>query len=66
MGIELVRLTRDEGVGRMPVTGNRQPYGLLHGGASAVLATSRPPRRRGDRRSVDESGHGRRLPLPRR
>ena len=38
MGIELVRLTRDEVVGRMPVAGNRQPYGLLHGGASAVLA----------------------------
>jgi hypothetical protein len=24
----------------MPVAGNRQPYGLLHGGASAVLAES--------------------------
>lgn len=24
--------------GTMPVAGNRQPYGLLHGGASAVLA----------------------------
>ena len=38
MGIELVTLTREEVVGRMPVAGNRQPYGLLHGGASAVLA----------------------------
>ena len=38
MGIELVTWTRDEVVGRMPVAGNRQPYGLLHGGASAVLA----------------------------
>src|SRR5689334_9333569 len=38
MGIELLTMTRDEVVGRMPVTGNRQPYGLLHGGASAVLA----------------------------
>ena len=38
MGIELLTLTREEVVGRMPVTGNRQPYGLLHGGASAVLA----------------------------
>jgi uncharacterized protein (TIGR00369 family) len=38
MGIELTTLTRDEVVGRMPVTGNRQPYGLLHGGANAVLA----------------------------
>ena len=38
MGIELVTLTRGEVVGRMPVAGNRQPYGLLHGGANAVLA----------------------------
>ena len=38
MGIELVTLTLDEVVGRMPVAGNRQPFGLLHGGASAALA----------------------------
>jgi uncharacterized protein (TIGR00369 family) len=38
MGIELTTLTREEVVGRMPVAGNRQPYGLLHGGANAVLA----------------------------
>ena len=38
MGIELVKLSLDEVVGRMPVAGNRQPFGLLHGGASAVLA----------------------------
>jgi 1,4-dihydroxy-2-naphthoyl-CoA hydrolase len=38
MGIELLSWSRDEVVGRMPVAGNRQPYGLLHGGASAVLA----------------------------
>ena len=38
MGIELLTLTREEVVGRMPVAGNRQPYGLLHGGASCVLA----------------------------
>ena len=38
MGIELVHLSLDEVVGRMPVAGNRQPYGLLHGGANAVLA----------------------------
>ena len=38
MGIELTTLTREEVVGRMPVIGNRQPYGLLHGGANAVLA----------------------------
>ena len=40
LGIELLTLTREEVVGRMPVAGNRQPYGLLHGGASAVLAES--------------------------
>jgi uncharacterized protein (TIGR00369 family) len=38
MGIEIVSMTPDEVVGRMPVQGNRQPFGLLHGGASAVLA----------------------------
>ena len=27
-------------IGTMPVEGNTQPYGLLHGGASAVLAES--------------------------
>ena len=38
MGIELVTLSLDEVVGTLPVAGNRQPFGLLHGGASAVLA----------------------------
>jgi uncharacterized protein (TIGR00369 family) len=38
MGIEIVSMSPDEVVGRMPVQGNRQPFGLLHGGASAVLA----------------------------
>jgi 1,4-dihydroxy-2-naphthoyl-CoA hydrolase len=38
MGIEIVDWNPDRVVGTMPVTGNRQPYGLLHGGASAVLA----------------------------
>lgn len=38
MGIELLTVTHDEVVGRMAVTGNRQPFGLLHGGANAVLA----------------------------
>src|SRR5829696_2385963 len=40
MGIELVRLSLSEVVGTVPVAGNRQPFGLLHGGASAVLAES--------------------------
>lgn len=38
MGIEFVALSLDEVVGTMPVAGNRQPFGLLHGGANAVLA----------------------------
>lgn len=38
MEIELVEVTPQRLVGRMPVAGNTQPYGLLHGGASAVLA----------------------------
>jgi uncharacterized protein (TIGR00369 family) len=38
MQIELVEATPTRLVGRMPVEGNTQPYGLLHGGASAVLA----------------------------
>jgi 1,4-dihydroxy-2-naphthoyl-CoA hydrolase len=43
MGIEIVRATIDSKglatiTGTMPVEGNTQPYGLLHGGASAVLA----------------------------
>ncbi len=38
MGIELLEVTVDRVVGTMPVEGNTQPYGLLHGGASAVLA----------------------------
>lgn len=38
MGIEILRAAPEEVVGTMPVEGNTQPYGLLHGGASAVLA----------------------------
>ena len=38
MHIELVEAAATRMVGRMPVEGNTQPYGLLHGGASAVLA----------------------------
>nr|WP_253778324.1 hotdog fold thioesterase [Goodfellowiella coeruleoviolacea] len=38
MGIEITEWNRDRLVGTMPVAGNRQPFGLLHGGASAVLA----------------------------
>ncbi|WP_372430318.1 hotdog fold thioesterase [Janibacter melonis] len=38
MDIELLQATPQRVVGRMPVLGNTQPYGLLHGGASVVLA----------------------------
>jgi uncharacterized protein (TIGR00369 family) len=38
MGIEITDWDPEHLVGTMPVAGNRQPYGLLHGGASAVLA----------------------------
>jgi uncharacterized protein (TIGR00369 family) len=38
MGFELLKMTPEEVVGRMPVAGNTQPYGLWHGGASCVLA----------------------------
>jgi 1,4-dihydroxy-2-naphthoyl-CoA hydrolase len=38
MGIEVVEATPERLVATMPVEGNTQPYGLLHGGASVVLA----------------------------
>lgn len=38
MGIEYLELKPHRVVARMPVAGNTQPYGLLHGGASVVLA----------------------------
>ena len=38
MGITLTDTDPSHVVATMPVAGNRQPYGLLHGGASAVLA----------------------------
>lgn len=38
MGIVITEATADRVVGTMPVEGNTQPYGLLHGGASCVLA----------------------------
>ncbi|MER5480596.1 hotdog fold thioesterase [Streptomyces sp. NPDC002734] len=38
MGIDILEASAERVVGTMPVEGNTQPYGLLHGGASAVLA----------------------------
>ena len=38
MGLEIQEASVERVVGTLPVEGNTQPYGLLHGGASAVLA----------------------------
>jgi 1,4-dihydroxy-2-naphthoyl-CoA hydrolase len=38
MGIEIIEASAQRVVARMPVEGNTQPYGILHGGASCVLA----------------------------
>jgi 1,4-dihydroxy-2-naphthoyl-CoA hydrolase len=38
MGITISEASPERVVGAMPVAGNTQPYGLLHGGASCVLA----------------------------
>ena len=40
MGMEWLVTTPDLVSARLPVEGNTQPFGLLHGGASAVLAES--------------------------
>jgi len=38
LGVELTEITAERVVATMPVDGNTQPYGLLHGGASVALA----------------------------
>jgi uncharacterized protein (TIGR00369 family) len=38
MGVQIVEASPERVVATMPVEGNTQPYGLLHGGASVVLA----------------------------
>jgi uncharacterized protein (TIGR00369 family) len=38
VGMKLLEATAERVVGTIPVEGNLQPYGLLHGGANAVLA----------------------------
>ena len=40
MGIEFLELSAELSIARMPVEGNRQVVGLLHGGAHVVLAES--------------------------
>src|SRR3989442_15766613 len=37
LGIEFVEASAERVVARMPVQGNTQPYGILHGGATAAL-----------------------------
>ncbi|GAA1890231.1 hotdog fold thioesterase [Streptantibioticus ferralitis] len=38
LGIEIITCEKGLVVGTMPISGNRQPVGILHGGANAVLA----------------------------
>jgi 1,4-dihydroxy-2-naphthoyl-CoA hydrolase len=38
LGVEITEFSAERVVGTMPVEGNTQPYGLLHGGASVALA----------------------------
>lgn len=38
MHIRITEASPERAVGTMPVDGNTQPFGLLHGGASCVLA----------------------------
>jgi uncharacterized protein (TIGR00369 family) len=40
MGIEMIEASPQRLVATMPVEGNTQPFGLLHGGANVVLAES--------------------------
>ncbi|WIE56182.1 hotdog fold thioesterase [Curtobacterium sp. MCBD17_003] len=40
MGMQILELSAQRAVGTIPVEGNRQPVGLLHGGAFVVLAES--------------------------
>ena len=44
MGIEITEATPERLVGTMPVEGNTQPYGLLHGGASVLRLSGRSAR----------------------
>lgn len=40
MGIKLVELSAEKAIATMPVEGNTQPIGLVHGGAYVVLGES--------------------------
>jgi uncharacterized protein (TIGR00369 family) len=55
MGLQILEMTAERVVGRMPVAGNTQPFGLWHGGASCVMAETL-----GSMGSSVHAGHGRR------
>ncbi|QRP48880.1 PaaI family thioesterase [Amycolatopsis sp. FDAARGOS 1241] len=38
IGLKIIEATPERVVGTIPVEGNLQPYGLLHGGANATIA----------------------------
>lgn len=38
MGIQILELSAEGGIATMPAEGNRQPLGIVHGGAYVVLA----------------------------
>ncbi|MEY4654809.1 MAG: hypothetical protein RL523_208 [Actinomycetota bacterium] len=38
MGIKILELSAEAGIATMPAEGNRQPLGIVHGGAYVVLA----------------------------
>ena len=40
MGLDIIELTVDRAVATMPVEGNTQPMGIMHGGAYVVLGES--------------------------
>jgi uncharacterized protein (TIGR00369 family) len=40
MGIEIISLSAEKSEAKMPVIGNTQPFGVVHGGAYVVLAES--------------------------
>ncbi len=40
MGIDILEMSADRVSGTLPVAGNTQPFGLLHGGATCVLVES--------------------------
>ena len=54
MGIHFTEASLERFVATMPVEGNTQPYGILHGGASVVLAEGV-----GSMFAVNQAGEGR-------